>query len=159
MTDPYALYYPPTNSYPFLLVFFSADGTIETKPFATEEEAETLHGGRNGLAEPLGVGAGSFDSACRRRHAADNRSQEGDAMTDTERSTCGREPQIPTTAPVWERNCCGCVRCNPGLAASDCSALVLRPMSELPSRAFERVGCIVEKYRRRSANRHVQPLI
>jgi hypothetical protein len=27
MTDPYVLYYPPTNSYPFLLVFFSADGT------------------------------------------------------------------------------------------------------------------------------------
>ena len=42
MTDPYALYYPPTNSYPFLLVSFSADGKIETKPFATEEEAETF---------------------------------------------------------------------------------------------------------------------
>ena len=27
MTDPYALYHTPTNSYPFLLVFFSADGT------------------------------------------------------------------------------------------------------------------------------------
>jgi hypothetical protein len=48
MTAPYVLYCPPTNSYPFLLVFFSADGTIEAKPFATEEEAE-----------PLGVGAGS----------------------------------------------------------------------------------------------------
>jgi hypothetical protein len=36
MTDPYALY-PSTNSYPFLLVSFSADGKIEeTKLFATE---------------------------------------------------------------------------------------------------------------------------
>jgi hypothetical protein len=37
--------------YPFLLVSFSADGKIEMKPFATEEEAET--------AEPFAVGAGS----------------------------------------------------------------------------------------------------
>jgi hypothetical protein len=29
MTDPYVLYYPPTHSYPFLLISFSADGTIE----------------------------------------------------------------------------------------------------------------------------------
>jgi hypothetical protein len=31
MTDPYVLYYPPTNSCPFLLVFFSADGTITVR--------------------------------------------------------------------------------------------------------------------------------
>jgi hypothetical protein len=53
MTDPYALYYPPTNSYPFLLVFFSADGTIEAKPFATEEEAETFMVEEMGLRSPL----------------------------------------------------------------------------------------------------------
>jgi hypothetical protein len=40
MPDPYVLYYPPTKEYPFLLISFSADGAIEAKPFATEEEAE-----------------------------------------------------------------------------------------------------------------------
>jgi len=53
MTDPYALYYPPTNSYPFLLVFFSADGTIGAKPFATEEETETFMVEEMGLRSPL----------------------------------------------------------------------------------------------------------
>src|SRR5260370_26719240 len=53
MTDPYVLYYPPTNSYPFLLVSFSADGKIETKPFATEEEAETFMVEEMGLRNPL----------------------------------------------------------------------------------------------------------
>jgi hypothetical protein len=53
MTDPYALYCPPTNSYPFLLVSFSADGKIETKPFATEEEAETSMVEEMGLRSPL----------------------------------------------------------------------------------------------------------
>ena len=53
MTDPYVLYYPPTHSYPFLLVFFSADGTIEAKPFATEEEAETFMVEEMGLRSPL----------------------------------------------------------------------------------------------------------
>ena len=42
MTDPYVLYYPPTSSYPFIVVSFSADGEIEAKPFSTEEEAETF---------------------------------------------------------------------------------------------------------------------
>jgi hypothetical protein len=53
MTDPYALYYPPTKSYPFLLVSFAADGTIEVKPFATEEEAETFMVEEMGLRSPL----------------------------------------------------------------------------------------------------------
>jgi hypothetical protein len=53
MTDRYALYYPPTNSYPFLLVSFSADGKIEAKPFATEEEAETFMVEKMGLPSPL----------------------------------------------------------------------------------------------------------
>ena len=53
MTDPYVLYYPPTNSYPSLLVFFSAEGTIEVKPFATEEEAETFMVEEMGLRSPL----------------------------------------------------------------------------------------------------------
>jgi hypothetical protein len=53
MTDPYVLYHPPTNSYPFLLMFFSADGTIEAKPFATEEEAETFMVEEMGLRSPL----------------------------------------------------------------------------------------------------------
>ena len=49
MPEPYVLYYPPTNNYPFLLVSFSADGAIEAKPFATEEEAETF------MMEKLGL--------------------------------------------------------------------------------------------------------
>jgi hypothetical protein len=53
MTDPYVLYYPPTKSYPFLLVSFSADGTIEARPFATEEEAETFMVEKMGLRSPL----------------------------------------------------------------------------------------------------------
>ena len=53
MTDPHVLYYPPTKSCPFLLVFFSADGTIEAKPFATEEEAETFMVEEMGLRSPL----------------------------------------------------------------------------------------------------------
>jgi hypothetical protein len=53
MTDPYVLYYPPTHSYPFLLISFSADGKIETKPFATEEEAETFMVEEMGLLSPL----------------------------------------------------------------------------------------------------------
>ena len=53
MTDPYVLYYPPTNSYPFLLVFYSADGTIEAKPFVTEEEAETFMMEEMSLRSPL----------------------------------------------------------------------------------------------------------
>jgi hypothetical protein len=54
MTDPYVLYSPPTKSYPFLLVSFSADGTIiEAKPFATEEEAETFMVEQKGLRSPL----------------------------------------------------------------------------------------------------------
>ena len=54
MTDPYVLYHPPTNSYPFLLVSFSADGKVEeTKPFATEEEAETFMVEEMGLRSPL----------------------------------------------------------------------------------------------------------
>ena len=54
MTNPHALYYPPTERFRFLLVSFAADGTIEVKPFATEEEAD-LHGGEDGPAEPRGV--------------------------------------------------------------------------------------------------------
>jgi hypothetical protein len=42
MTDAYVLYYPPTTGFPFLVVSFPADGAIEVKPFATEEEAETF---------------------------------------------------------------------------------------------------------------------
>ena len=53
MTDPYVLYYPPTHSYPFLLVSFSADGMIETKPVETEEEAETFMIEEMGLRSPL----------------------------------------------------------------------------------------------------------
>ena len=53
MTDPYVLYYPPTKSYPFLLVSFSADGAIEVKPFTTEEEAETFMAEKTGLRSPL----------------------------------------------------------------------------------------------------------
>jgi len=53
MTDPYVLYYPPTKSYPFLLVSFSADGAIEVKPFTTEEEAETFMAEKTGLLSPL----------------------------------------------------------------------------------------------------------
>ena len=53
MTDPYVLYYPPTNSYSFLLVSFSANGAIEVKPFATEEEAETFLAEKTGLRSPL----------------------------------------------------------------------------------------------------------
>jgi hypothetical protein len=53
VTDPYVLYYPPTNSWPFLLVFFSADGTIEAKPFTTEEEAETFMVEKMGLRSPV----------------------------------------------------------------------------------------------------------
>ena len=53
MPDPYVLYYPPTNSCPFLLVSFSADGAIEAKPFATEEEAETYMLEKTGLRSPL----------------------------------------------------------------------------------------------------------
>jgi hypothetical protein len=53
MTDPYVLYSPPTKSYPFLLVSFSADRTIEVKPFATEEEAETFMVEEIGLRSPL----------------------------------------------------------------------------------------------------------
>jgi hypothetical protein len=34
-------------------VFFSADGTIEAKPFATEEEAETFMVEEMGLRSPL----------------------------------------------------------------------------------------------------------
>jgi len=49
MPDPYVLYYPPTNSYPLILVSFSADGAIEAKPFATEEEAEKF------MMEELGL--------------------------------------------------------------------------------------------------------
>ena len=49
MPDPYVLYYPPTKGYPFLVVSFSADGAMETKPFATEEEAETF------MMEELGL--------------------------------------------------------------------------------------------------------
>jgi hypothetical protein len=53
MADPYVLYYPPTNSYPFLLVSFSADGAIEAKPFATEEEADSFMVEKMGLRSPL----------------------------------------------------------------------------------------------------------
>jgi hypothetical protein len=53
MTDAYVPYYPPTNSYPFLLVSFSADGKIEVKPFATEEEAETFMVEKMGLRSPV----------------------------------------------------------------------------------------------------------
>jgi hypothetical protein len=53
LAEDYVLYYAPTNSYPFLLVFFSADGTIEAKPFATEEEAETFMMEEMGLRSPL----------------------------------------------------------------------------------------------------------
>jgi hypothetical protein len=53
MTDPYVLYYPPTHNYPFPLVSFSADGKIETKPFATEEEAETFMVEKIGLRSPV----------------------------------------------------------------------------------------------------------
>jgi hypothetical protein len=49
MADPYVLYYPPMKGYPFLLVSFSADGSIEAKPFATEEDAETF------MVEELGL--------------------------------------------------------------------------------------------------------
>ena len=53
MTDPYVLYYPPTKSYPFLVVSFSADGAIEVKRFTTEEEAETFMAERPDLRSPL----------------------------------------------------------------------------------------------------------
>jgi hypothetical protein len=53
MPDPYVLYYPPTNSYPFLVVSFSADGKIEVKLFATEEEAETFMVEKMGQRSPL----------------------------------------------------------------------------------------------------------
>jgi|SRR5450432_1677356 hypothetical protein len=49
MADPYVLYYPPTLSYPFLVVSFPSGAAIEVKPFATEEEAETF------MAEKTGV--------------------------------------------------------------------------------------------------------
>ena len=49
MADSYVLYYPPTKSYPFLLVSFSADGEIAAKSFATEEEAETFMVERTGV--------------------------------------------------------------------------------------------------------------
>jgi hypothetical protein len=52
MTDPYVLYYPPTTHCPFLVVWFSADGAIEVKPFATEEEAETFMTEKMGLQPP-----------------------------------------------------------------------------------------------------------
>jgi hypothetical protein len=53
MAERYVPYYPPTNSYPFLLVSFSADGKIEVKPFATEEEAETFMVQNMGLRSPV----------------------------------------------------------------------------------------------------------
>ena len=49
MADRYVLYNPPTKRYPFLLISFSADGAIEAKPFASEEEAETF------MMEELGL--------------------------------------------------------------------------------------------------------
>jgi len=52
MTDPYVLYYPPTSSYPFLVVWFSADGAIEAKSFVTEEEAETFVAEKTDLRPP-----------------------------------------------------------------------------------------------------------
>ena len=49
MPDPYVFYYPPTGNCPFLFVSLSADGSIEVKPFATEEGAETF------MVEELGL--------------------------------------------------------------------------------------------------------
>jgi len=52
MIDPYVLYYPPTSSYPFIVVSFSADGEIEAKRFSTEEEAETFMAEKTNLRTP-----------------------------------------------------------------------------------------------------------
>ena len=50
MACAYVIYYPPTNSYPFLVVSFASEAAIEVKPFATEEEAETFVAEKTGVA-------------------------------------------------------------------------------------------------------------
>jgi hypothetical protein len=50
MAERYVLYYPPTNSYPFLVVSFPTDAATEAKRFATEEEAETFIVEKTGVA-------------------------------------------------------------------------------------------------------------
>lgn len=54
MADPYVLYYPPTLSYPFLVVSFPSGAAIEVKPFATEEEAETFMTEKTGVVRSPG---------------------------------------------------------------------------------------------------------
>jgi len=44
--------FPPTSSYPFIVVAFSADGEIVVKPFSTEDEAETFMAEKTNLRPP-----------------------------------------------------------------------------------------------------------
>jgi hypothetical protein len=44
--------FPPTSSYPFVVVSFSGDGEIEAKPFSTEEGAETFMAEKTNLRIP-----------------------------------------------------------------------------------------------------------
>jgi hypothetical protein len=55
-------------------------------------------------------------------------------MTDLERNTCGSERPKYSPAPRSGNAFAGRVRRNSGIAASDCSVWVVRPMSSWPRR-------------------------
>jgi hypothetical protein len=42
MAGTYVIYYPPTNSHPYLVVTFLADRILQVTPFDSEEEAEAF---------------------------------------------------------------------------------------------------------------------
>jgi hypothetical protein len=42
MTDTSVIYYPPTTGYPYLVVTFLADRSLQATAFGSEEEAEAF---------------------------------------------------------------------------------------------------------------------
>ena len=42
MAGTYVIYYPPTNSYPYLVVTFLGDRILQATPFDSEEEASAF---------------------------------------------------------------------------------------------------------------------